>query len=73
MDDAASRQEALARARIIADPRKFREYVLVPGHPSGKDRIFLGTLGFRPISAADAWEPARLYEEQARERIALSI
>jgi hypothetical protein len=71
LDELGKRLEALARARVIADPRKFREYVLVPGHSRGKDRIFLGTLGFRPYSAVDAWELARLYEEQARERIAL--
>jgi len=70
LDDLDTFSEALERARVIADPRKFREYVLVPGHSTGKDRIFLGTLGFRPASAADAWELARLYEAQARERIA---
>jgi hypothetical protein len=32
--------------------------------------MFLGTLGFRPNSAADAWALARLFEEQARQRIA---
>jgi hypothetical protein len=53
----------------MADPRKFHEYVLVPDYPGGKDHIFLGTLGFRPHSAIDARELARLYEEQARERI----
>jgi hypothetical protein len=62
-------RDDLSRARIIADPRKFRDYVLVPGHPKGKYRIFLGTLGFRPNSSADAWALARLYEEQAREQI----
>ena len=62
-NDAESRLEALRRALIIADPRKFREYVLVPGRPEGNDRIFLGTLGFRPYSVADAWELARIYEE----------
>jgi hypothetical protein len=70
VDDAEGRWDALARARVIADPRKFRDYVLVPGYPGGKDHIFLGTLGFRSRSAADAWELARLYEEQAQERIA---
>lgn len=70
MDDAETRWDELARARVIADPRKFRDYVLVPGFPGGKDRIFLGTLRFRPRSTADAWELARLYEEQARGRIA---
>ncbi len=69
MDDAVSRLEALRRARIIADPRKFRDYVLTPDYPGGKDHIFLQTLGFRPRSVVDAWELARLYEEQAHERI----
>jgi hypothetical protein len=72
VDDPEGLREALARARIIADPRKFRDYVLVPGYPGGKDRIFLGTLGFRPRNAVDAWTLARLYEAQARERIATS-
>lgn len=71
MDDDALRHQALARARIISDPRKFREYVLAPGHSSGKDEIFLGTLGYRPHSAVDAWTVARLYEEQARQQIAV--
>jgi hypothetical protein len=71
VDDQEEHLRAMRRARIVADPRKFRDYVLVPGHPKGKDRIFLGTLGFRPYSTADAWELARLYEEQAREQIAL--
>jgi hypothetical protein len=69
VDDVASRLEALRRARIIADPRKFREYVLVPGNARGKDRLILGTLGFRPHSADDAWELVRIYEEQASQRI----
>ena len=71
MDDEDAWLEAPHRARIVADPRKFREYVLVPGHVSGKDRIFLGSLGFRLHSSVDAWELARLYEEQARERVAI--
>jgi hypothetical protein len=53
----------------MADPRKFRDYVLDPGHSGGKDWIFLGTLGFRSRSGADAWVLARLYEAQARERV----
>ena len=69
MDETLTRLEALRRARIIADPRKFRDYVLDPARSGGKGRIFLGTLGFRPYSTADAWELARLYEEQARESV----
>lgn len=68
-DDDALRLEALARVRIIADPRKFRDYVLVPNYPGGKSHIFLETLGFRPHSVVDAWALARLYEEQARQQI----
>jgi len=70
LEDPEKRREALARARIIADPRKFRDYVLVPGHSSGKSHIFLRTLGYRPRSNADAWTLARLYEEQARKKVA---
>jgi glyoxylase-like metal-dependent hydrolase (beta-lactamase superfamily II) len=69
LEDPEERWKALARARIVADPRKFRDYVLVPGHSSGKARIFLQTLGYRPRSNADAWALARLYEEQARAKI----
>jgi hypothetical protein len=69
VDDGERYRDALLRARIIADPRKFRDYVLRPGHPRGKDRVFLGTLGFRANSAVDAWNLARLYEEQARQQI----
>ncbi len=69
MDDPGTPWQSLSRARIIADPRKFRDYVLNPGHAGGKDRIFLGTFGFRPKSGADAWALARTYEEQAREQI----
>ena len=57
-----------APARIFADPRKFAEYVLVPGHPTGKDRVFLDVLGFRPGSADDAAELASAYQEQAARR-----
>jgi hypothetical protein len=69
LDDDASRIEALRRARIIADPRKFRDYALVPGHSAGKDDIFLGRFGYRLYSAADAWTLARHYEEQALQQI----
>ena len=70
MDDEGYHQEALRRAQVVIDPRKFSEYVLVPGHPSGKDRIFLGTLGFRPLSIVDARELATIYENQARAQVA---
>ena len=70
MEDPEKLWEALARARIVANPQKFRDYVLVPGHSSGKSHIFLRTLGYRPRSNADAWESAREFEEQALERVA---
>jgi hypothetical protein len=69
VDDEARWLAALQQAQIFVDPRKFREYVLVPGHPSGKDRVFLDLLGFRARSAADAEELALAYQEQARQRI----
>jgi hypothetical protein len=69
LDDSEERLAALMRARVIADPRKFRDYVLDPERSRGKHHIFLGTLGFRPRSTADSWALARLYEEQAQERV----
>jgi hypothetical protein len=55
---------------IVADPRKFSEYVLVPDHPKGKDRIFVARLGYRPRSEEDARVLAQTYVSQALERIA---
>jgi hypothetical protein len=40
--------------QIIGDYRKFLNYVLVPNHKTGKDKIFIDTLGFRPNSNEDA-------------------
>ena len=54
--------------RIVASVRKFSEYVLVPGHGSGKDGVFIDLLGFRPRNAEDARELSDLYVTQARER-----
>jgi len=53
---------------ITVDPRKFWAYVLVPGHPSGKDQIFLGFLGYRPRSQEDATILAKTYHQQASTR-----
>ncbi len=53
---------------LTVDPRKFWAYVLVPGHPSGKDRIFLGLLGYRPWSQEDATTLAKTYHDQAATR-----
>lgn len=47
------------RAQIVADHRKFRDFVLVPGKHGGKDRIFLKVLGFRARSSSDAWSLAK--------------
>jgi filamentous hemagglutinin len=69
--DEAQWLRVLEKAQILVDPRKFREYVLVPGHASGKDRVFLELLGYRPRNVDDAISLARLYEEQARQRIML--
>ena len=55
---------------ISGDPRKFLEYVLVPGHPSGKDRVFLGTLNYRPRSEEDARTLLATYIAQARDKVA---
>jgi hypothetical protein len=51
--------------QITGDLRKFSEYVLVPNHKSGKDRIFIGRLGFRPNSLTDAEELLAAYISQA--------
>lgn len=55
---------------VDVDPRKFSEYVLVPNHPSGKDRVFLGTLGYRPRSEEDARTLVVAYVSQAHEEFA---
>jgi hypothetical protein len=54
---------------ITADIRKFSDYVLVRGHESGKDRIFLDRLGFRERDADDAHALTELYLDQARSAI----
>jgi hypothetical protein len=53
---------------VAADPRKFSAYVLVPGHPSGKDRIFLEVLNYRPRSEEDARALVTIYVAQASQR-----
>ncbi len=52
--------------QIIGDYRKFLNYVLVPNHKTGKDKIFIGTLGFRPNSNEDAQELLSTYINQAQ-------
>jgi hypothetical protein len=63
-------KEEWVAKEVAGDPRKFSHYVLVPNHPTRKDRIFLGTLGFRPNSAEDAQELVATYIAQAKERFA---
>ena len=55
---------------VTGDPRQFSAYVLVPGHPTGKGRVFLDLLGYRPRSQEDANELLATYVEQAREKVA---
>ncbi|MCY7278087.1 MAG: hypothetical protein LH702_31220 [Phormidesmis sp. CAN_BIN44] len=52
--------------QITGDPRKFSEYVLIPNHRSGKDKIFLGLLGYRPNSLNDAQVLLETYITQAQ-------
>ncbi|CAA9553910.1 MAG: hypothetical protein AVDCRST_MAG59-1970 [uncultured Thermomicrobiales bacterium] len=69
IDHAEAFEDAIRQAAVVASPRKFLEYVLVPGHRSGKSHIFIETLGFRPRSADDALALAALYVEEAKLRI----
>lgn len=52
--------------QIVGDPRKFSEYVLVPNHKSGKNKIFLGLLGYRPHNLDDAQALLETYITQAQ-------
>ena len=56
--------------RITANPSKFSAYVLVPNHPTGKDRIFIERLGYRPRNDEDARTLANAYISQAHAQIA---
>ncbi|KYC36126.1 hypothetical protein WA1_41030 [Scytonema hofmannii PCC 7110] len=51
---------------FTGDLRKFSDYVLVPNHKTGKDKIFIDTLGFRPNSNEDAQELLSTYISQAQ-------
>ncbi|WP_298919991.1 DUF6883 domain-containing protein [uncultured Nostoc sp.] len=55
--------------QITGDPRKFSEYVLVPSHQSGKDKIFLGLLGYHPRNLDDAQALLEIYLTQAQDYI----
>lgn len=59
------RAERIAPIGIEVRIDKFLDYVLVPGHHTGKDRIFLGRFGFRPSNREDAQLLVNLYAEQA--------
>ena len=52
--------------QVTGDPRKFSEYVLVPSHKSGKDKVFLGLLGYRPNNLDDAQALLEIYITQAQ-------
>lgn len=58
---------------VIADPRKFSDYVLVPDdfQSKGKHRVFLWRLGYRARSDEDARILANIYETQARRKFEL--
>ncbi len=63
-DPLCSALEFVPRA-ISVDVRKFSGYVLVPGHESGEDPIFLDHLGFRARNAEDAEALMAAYLERA--------
>jgi hypothetical protein len=67
------RQSGLEWKAIIVtgDPIKFSNYVLVPNHKSGKDKIFINLLGFRPNSDEDAQELLSTYISQAQTKFNL--
>jgi len=52
---------------IVGDISKFSRYVLVPDHPSGKDKIFRDSMGY---AIEDAEDPLRIYISQAHEKLA---
>lgn len=52
--------------QIIVDVKKFSEYVLIPKHRSGKDKIFIDRLGYRPNNLEDAQTLQELYIHQAQ-------
>lgn len=54
---------------INSYPRQFSEYVLVPDHLSGKDKIFIDQLGFRPRNN-DSKILLETYLDQARTAVA---
>ncbi len=70
-DDGGRTTRLPSTPRVVSgDPRKFSAYVLVPGHRTGKDRVFLGMLGYRPYSEEDAHALLTTYVSQARAKLA---
>ena len=59
--------------QVTGDSRKFSEYVLVPNHPLGKDKIFLERLGYRPRNLEDAQTLLDLYISQAKAQISSGL
>jgi hypothetical protein len=51
---------------IIGDVNKFSQYVLVPNHKSGKDKIFIELLGCRLNNLDDAQTLLETYITQAQ-------
>lgn len=73
-EDKANNQEQSTEweVRLVTgDPRKFSNYVLVPNHKTGKDKIFINILGFRPNSDEDAQELLSTYISQAQAKFNL--
>lgn len=68
-DDSDPLHRPIRPEAIAGDIRKFSEYVLVPDHPLGKDRVFLALLGFRPRSLADGAALLEMYLDRAGEAV----
>jgi hypothetical protein len=58
-------EPAIVPRTIEINLRKFVSYVLLPGHESGKDRIFIDRLGFRARNLEDANYLSDLYLNHA--------
>jgi hypothetical protein len=62
----SERNDVWHPTQITGDVRKFVEYVLIPNHRSGKDKIFIDLLGYRPNNFDDAQILLNLYIQQAQ-------
>ena len=60
-------------SQVTGDVRKFSEYVLIPNHPLGKDKIFLEMLGYRPRNLEDAQTLLDLYLRQAESQLSSGL